>query len=56
MINFVVISNIIWLKAFSYNKWITKDKKLLNVSHYSFHPMVIKDKPYIMLTIHIIND
>ena len=44
MINFVVIIDIIWLKAFSCNGWITHDKKLLNVWHDNFHPMVIKDK------------
>jgi hypothetical protein len=44
MINFVVILDIIWLKAMSCNKWMTKDKKLLNVWHDIFHPMVIKDK------------
>jgi hypothetical protein len=43
MIDFVIISNIIWLKVFNCNRQMSKDKKSLNVWHDTFHPIVIKD-------------
>jgi hypothetical protein len=44
MTNFIVISNIIQLKAFSCNEQITKDKYSFNVWRDTFHPIVINDK------------
>jgi hypothetical protein len=42
IIDFVVIPDIIWLKAFSCNKWVAKNKWSLNVWRGTFHPIVIK--------------
>jgi hypothetical protein len=56
MIAFVVILNIIWIKTVSCNGQITNDKKSLNVRCNTFHHIVIKDKSYIMLRCHIMND
>lgn len=44
MNNFVVISNIIWLKAHTCDGQVAKDKQSLNVWQGIFHPIVIKDK------------
>ncbi len=56
LIDFVVILNIIWLKVVNCNRQVTMDKKSLHVQHDNFHPIIIKDKSYIMLRCHIIND
>jgi hypothetical protein len=43
IIDFVVILDIIWLKAHSCNRQVAKDKQSLNVQHGTFYPIVIKD-------------
>ncbi len=56
MAKFVVISNIIWLKAFSHDEQVVQDKKSLNVQHDIFHLIIIKDSSYILLRCHVMND
>jgi hypothetical protein len=38
MIDFVIISYIIWLRGINHDRWVIKDKKSLNVWRDSFHP------------------